>query len=189
MPRILIFTPIFSKIAGKYGLKKVYIFGLIFTGTISIIIFFLGWSLTTVIVPFLLLGIGFSALILLRPAIAADIIDFDETRTGKRRETTYAGMNAVIEKPAVSIANWVFLFVITYFGFQQNTRTQSINTQIGIMIAFTLIPAAFVLFSAVVIFFYPLDGPEWIQQKLNLSKIHEEKEKNYIQYLKEKGKI
>ena len=186
---VFIFTPIFSKIAGKYGLKKVYIFGLIFTGTISIIIFFLGWSLTTVIVPFLLLGIGFSALILLRPAIAADIIDFDETRTGKRRETTYAGMNAVIEKPAVSIANWVFLFVITYFGFQQNTRTQSINTQIGIMIAFTLIPAAFVLFSAVVIFFYPLDGPEWIQQKLNLSKIHEEKEKNYIQYLKEKGKI
>jgi hypothetical protein len=37
--------------------------------------------------------------------------------------------------------------------------------------------------------FYPLDGPEWKQKKLEISKIHEEKEKNYLEYLREKGKI
>ncbi|TFG28699.1 MAG: MFS transporter [Promethearchaeota archaeon] len=186
---VFVFTPIFSKLAGKYGLKKVYIFGLLFTGSISVLLFLLGWSLLAAVIPFLLLGIGFSAIILLRPAVAADIIDFDETITGKRRETSYAGMNAVIEKPAVSIGNWIFLSLITYFGFQQNIQTQSFNAKLGIMIAFTLIPAAFVLFSSIVMFFYPLDGPEWNKQKLNLGRIHEEKEKNYIQYLREHGKI
>ncbi len=184
-----IFTPIFAKLSGKYGLKKLYIFGLAFTGVISISFFFLGWSLLTAIIPLLLLGIGFSALLLLKPAIMADVIDFDETRTGKRRETSYGGMNAVIEKPAVSIANWMFLFVIVYFGFQAKAQTQSINAQIGIMVALTLIPAIFVLFSAVIMIFFPLDGPEWNKQKSELKKIHDEKEKEYIKYLKEQGKI
>ena len=186
---VFIFTPIFSKFAGKYGLKKVYIFGLAFTGVISISFFFLGWSLLTAIIPLLLLGIGFSALLLLRPAIIADVIDFDETRTGKRRETSYGGMNAVIEKPAISIANWIFLFVIVYFGFQAKAQTQSINAQLGIMIAFTLIPAILLLFSALIMKTFPLDGPEWNKQKLELKRIHDEKEKEYIKHLKEQGKI
>ncbi|MFW9897638.1 MAG: MFS transporter [Candidatus Thorarchaeota archaeon] len=186
---VFIFTPIFSKIAGKHGFKKVYIFGLAFTGVISISFLFLGWSFLTAIIPLLLLGIGFSALILLRPAIMADVIDFDETRTGKRRETSYGGMNAVIEKPAISIANWIFLFVIAYFGFQAKAQTQSKNAQLGIMIALALIPAIFVLFSALIMKYFPLDGPEWNKQKLELKKIHDEKEKKYIKYLKEQGKI
>ena len=186
---VFIFTPIFSKFAGKYGLKKVYIFGLAFTGIISISFFFLGWSLLTAIIPLLLLGIGFSALLLLRPAIIADVIDFDETRTGKRRETSYGGMNAVIEKPAISIANWIFLFVIVYFGFQAKAQTQSINAQLGIMIAFTLIPAILLLFSALIMKFFPLDGPEWNKQKSELKRIHDKKEKEYIKHLKEQGKI
>jgi hypothetical protein len=37
--------------------------------------------------------------------------------------------------------------------------------------------------------FYPLDGPEWLEQKLKLNRIHEDKEREYIKYIKEQGKI
>lgn len=37
--------------------------------------------------------------------------------------------------------------------------------------------------------FYSLDGPEWTEQKLKLQEVHDQKEKEYIQYLKEQGKL
>ena len=57
------------------------------------------------------------------------------------------------------------------------------------MIAFTLIPAVFVFLSALIMKFYSLDGPEWTEQKLKLQRIHEKKEKEYIQHLKKQGKL
>ncbi|MFX0073696.1 MAG: MFS transporter, partial [Candidatus Hermodarchaeota archaeon] len=181
--------PIFGILAGKYGLKKIYMLGLLITGSSFLILFFMGWTLLTAIIPLLLIGIGFSAIILLRPPIVADIIDFDETITGKRRETSYAGMNAVIEKPAISLANWLFLIIIASYGFKDQATTQSSQAQLGIMIALTIIPGILIVIAAVVMKFYPLDGPEWKQKKLEISKIHEEKEKKYLEYLREKGKI
>ena len=186
---IFIFVPIFSKLAGKYGLKKVYIVGLAIAGLGFFLNFILGWNLITAVFPLMLIGIGLSAIMLLRQAITADIIDYDETRTGKRRETSYAGMNAVFEKPAISIANWLFLFIIILFGFRQTSNTQSFGAKTGIMIILTIIPAIFLALSALIMLFYPLDGPEWDKKKKELIKIHEEKEKIYIQRLKEQRKI
>ncbi|MBY9009007.1 MAG: hypothetical protein KGD74_03975, partial [Candidatus Lokiarchaeota archaeon] len=61
-------------------------------------------------------------------------------------------------------------------------------TQMGIMIGFSLIPAIFLIFSGIVMLFYPLDGPEWLAQKAELIKIHEKKELDYLKYLEEKRK-
>jgi Na+/melibiose symporter-like transporter len=58
----------------------------------------------------------------------------------------------------------------------------------GIMIGFSLIPAILLIFSSIIMFFYPLDGPKWLAQKAELSKIHENKELNYMKYLEEKYK-
>jgi len=57
------------------------------------------------------------------------------------------------------------------------------------MLGLSIIPAIFVLLRAIVMKFYPLDGPEWLEQKLKLNRIHEEKEREYIKYIKEQGKI
>ncbi|HEY0088040.1 MAG TPA: MFS transporter [Candidatus Lokiarchaeia archaeon] len=186
---IFIFVPIFSKLAGKYGLKKVYIIGLAIAGLGFFLNFILGWNLITAVFPLLLIGIGLSAIMLLRQAITADIIDYDETRTGKRRETSYAGMNAVFEKPAISIANWLFLFIIVLYGFQQMSNTQSFGAKVGIMMIMTVIPAIFLALSVIIMLFYPLDGPEWDKKKNQLIKLHENKEKIYIQCLKGQNKI
>jgi len=186
---IFAFVYVFSKLIQKYGVKKVYILGLILTGLGFISLFILGWSLNTAIISLILIGIGLSAVVITVQIIFADTVDYDEVRTGKRRETTYSGIEALLTKPAISLGNWLFLITISYFGFQETARTQSDSALLGIMLGLSIIPAIFVLLSAIVMKFYPLDGPEWLEQKLKLNRIHEEKEKEYIKYLKEQGKI
>ena len=196
VPLLLIFLMVFvfayiygTKIIPKYGLKKVNIFGLIFSGLSFILLFLIGWNFDSAIPSFLLIGIGLSALMITAPIIFADTVDYDETRTGKRRETTYSGIEALITKPAISIANWLFLLAIDSFGFQPNSAIQTDSAIFGIMLGFTIIPAVFVLFGALVMKFYPLDGPKWEAQKLELQKIHEQKEKEYLEYLKKQEKL
>lgn len=178
-----------SKLIEKYGLKKVFIFGQIILGIGFVLTFFIGWSLNTVIISMVLIGIGLSILFIESPLILADTIDFDETKTNKRRETTYTGIEALITKPAISLGNWLFLIIISGYGFQERANTQSDEAIMGIMIGFTIIPAIFIFLSALIMKFYTLDGPEWTEQKLKLQGIHEKKEKEYIQYLKEQGKL
>ena len=120
--------------------------------------------------------------------VVADIVDYDEVRTGKRRETTYSGINALLTKPAISLANWLFLIIITSFGFDSEQQTQEFPAQLGIMIGFALIPSIFLILGALVMFFYPLDGPHWLSQKAEIIKIHEKKELEYLKYLQSKRK-
>ncbi|MBD3339863.1 MAG: MFS transporter [Candidatus Lokiarchaeota archaeon] len=186
---VFAFTPVYSKMVGKYGLKKMYIVSFLISGVGFILLFFLGWTFFTALIALLFIGIGFSGIFLTSQAVFAECIDFDEVRTEKRRETTYSGVNALITKPAISIANFLFLLVISSFGFQRAAQTQSPSAQLGIMIGFTIIPAIFIIISALVVKFFPLYGPEWEEKKVELKKIHERKEKEYISNLKEEGII
>ena len=185
---IFAFFMVFNKLVAKYGVKKTYALALFWSGISFLLTFFIGWTIYFAIVGFILIGIGFSGFMLTNQVVIADIVDYDETRTGKRRETTYSGINALITKPAISIANWLFLLIISDFGFDANQATQTFSTQMGIMIGFSLIPAIFLIFSGIVMLFYPLDGPEWLAQKAELIKIHEKKELDYIKYVEERKK-
>lgn len=186
---VFAFTPIYAKLVSRYGLKKVYIFSLVFSGLGFLLFFFIGWVFITSIIALMLVGIGFSGIFLTSQAVFAEIIDYDEILTEKRRETTYSGMNALLTKPAISIANGLFLLIIAFYGFQRASQAQTESAQMGIMIGFTIIPAIFILISALAMKFFPLDGPDWNKQKVELKKIHEEKEKEYLEYLKEHNKL
>lgn len=186
---IFVFIVIFNKIIGKYGVKKTFILALLWTGLSFLLIFFIGWTLSFALIGFILIGSGISGYMLTNQVVIADIVDYDETKTGKRRETTYSGINALITKPAISLANWLFLFIIISFGFDSGQETQSFSAQLGIMIGFALIPSMFLILGAIAMFFYPLDGPEWLAKKAQMIKIHEKKELDYLKYVEEKRKV
>lgn len=180
------FAILFSHLVNRYGLKKVYVFGLTWTGFSFLLFFLLGWTFSTAIIGLMFIGIGFSAILITVQAIMGDIIDYDEIKTDRRRETTYAGVNALITKPALSIANWLFLLIIEAFGFTAGKSSQPISAQFGIMIAFCLIPAAFTLASSFLMRRFKLAGPDWIKQKKKLKKRHEKKEKEYLKHIQNK---
>jgi glycoside/pentoside/hexuronide:cation symporter, GPH family len=186
---IFAFTVFYSKLINKYPLKKVFIFILLLTGGSFILHFFIGWVFVTALIGMVLLGIGFSGYFVTNQMMIAETIDYDEVRTGKRRETSYSGVNALITKPAVSLGPIIFLSIITAYGFDNALIHQSESAQFGIMLGFTIIPAIFILISAVIIWFFPLTGKEWREKKADLEEVHREKERKYLQMLKEKGKL
>lgn len=186
---VFAFIPVYNKLVEKFQLKKAFIFTLTFTGISFFVFFFLGWIFATAIIGMIFLGISFSGYFLMAQMVIADVIDYDEVLTGKRRETTYSGANALITKPAVSIAPWIFLTIIGAFGFQAEKSFQTESAQLGIMLGFTIIPAIFILISAFAMRYFPLEGKEWQKQKRKLSKIHKAKERRYLEHLKERGKL
>jgi len=59
-------------------------------------------------IGFFFIGIGFSGGMYLIPIMNGDVVDYDEERTGLRREGMYAGINSLVTKPAISIAQSAF---------------------------------------------------------------------------------
>ncbi len=195
LPLVLIFAMIFgfSVVANhyvkKYGLKKVYIVGLISSSVIFLLLLAVGKFTIPSLIVIAILGIGFAPVALINGPLMSDVIDNDELLTGKRRETTYAGMNALVTKPSISIANAIFLATISAFGFDNLVATQTSQAQFGIILGFTLIPAICLVLSALALKWYKLDGPEWFEKKKKLNAIHLQKEQGYIAQLQKEGKI
>ncbi|MHA1395927.1 MAG: MFS transporter [Promethearchaeota archaeon] len=130
--------------------------------------------------------IGVVLFMLTNQPLMADVIDYDEIRTGKRRETTYSGINALLTKPAVSIGHALFLWIIDYFGYNEDllVSEQPASVATGVLVAFTVIPIICLLFSALTLKFYGLDGPKWKEQKLELLRKHKEKEREFLEKIK-----
>ncbi len=135
------------------------------------------------VLGFLLLGVGFSGMMYLIPLMNGDVIDMDEHRTGLRREGMYAGVNSLITKPAISIAQAVFLGIIGAFGYDQTLAkgAQSASAQTGILVGWVAVPAALLFICFVLLRFYPLAGEGWVRIKQALAQAHREKEKRYLE--------
>jgi GPH family glycoside/pentoside/hexuronide:cation symporter len=154
------------------------------------LLFFLGRNAILAAIPYLLIGLGFGGGMVAIPVMIGDTIDNDELITGKRREAVYGGVNALVDKPSISIANWLFLLIITSFGFDPNQQNQTEMAITGVLVAMGAIPAILIGISALVLYFlYPLDGPEWRKKKIYIMELHEKKEKEYLQKLVKEGKI
>ena len=134
------------------------------------------------IIGFFGAGIGFAGGTYLIPMMNGDVIDYDEHVSGLRREGMYAGVNSLICKPAISIANALFPIMIQWFGYDASLElnAQSATAVFGIRFSWVFISAMLLLICAMLIGkFYRLHGAEWNQIKINLAKRHEEKQRAY----------
>ncbi len=70
-------------------------------------------------IPISLLGIPLLAILLILPAIFGDIIDYDEKKTGQRREGIYTGVQSFLQKIAIAISSLIVAFLFSMFGFSR----------------------------------------------------------------------
>jgi GPH family glycoside/pentoside/hexuronide:cation symporter len=160
-------------------------------------LFFVGRFVLISAIPWLLVGMGFTGGSVAVAVVTGDTIDNDELITGKRREAVYGGVNALVVKPPLSIANWFFLFLIRAFGFKEPIEnvstgelfqfTQSELAKTGILFAIFLIPAILLIISALTMRKYNLDGPEWEKKKAEIMRMHQQKEKEYFDSFRKKN--
>jgi GPH family glycoside/pentoside/hexuronide:cation symporter len=180
---IVVGIVVFVRQREAWGVKtSVRIMALIFSlGAFAVLLF--GKSLIPTTMGFFTFGIGFAGGMYLIPLMNGDVVDMDEHRTGLRREGMYAGVNSFITKPAISIAQAVFLWLLGLYGYDSvlEKGLQSARAETGILVGWTLVPALLLFLSFVVLHWYPLAGAEWEKIKARLAVIHAEKEKRYLE--------
>lgn len=142
----------------------------------------LGRQLVPSIIGFFFIGVGFAGGMYLIPIMNGDVIDFDEEKTGLRREGMYAGINSLVTKPAISIAQSLFLLIITRYGYNQQLQKglQSTSAETGILVAWMLVPSLLLIISYIAMNWYPLAGEHWQATKEKLAIIHAQKENDYL---------
>jgi GPH family glycoside/pentoside/hexuronide:cation symporter len=116
--------PFVSRLIGGWGKKKVMLFALGSLGVVFPLMFFVG-SLPGIsglyqgIIYVFIVGIFLSALFVLPNAILADIVDYDEHSTGRRREAMYYGVQGVLHKISTALSALIISGLFILFGYSQ----------------------------------------------------------------------
>jgi GPH family glycoside/pentoside/hexuronide:cation symporter len=169
----------------KWGVKRCLMVWLAIFAAGCFVMLVMGKSVVPAVIGFILIGIGFSGGMYLIPIMNGDVIDNDEKRTGLRREGMYAGINSLVTKPAISLAQAAFLAFLSRFGYDQTLAKgmQPASAETGILFAWMLVPGILLVLSFISIFWYPLAGKAWEETKKGLARRHDEKEQAYLKKL------
>jgi GPH family glycoside/pentoside/hexuronide:cation symporter len=101
-------------------------------------------------------GSSFGAGLFLPPAIQADVIDYDELHTGKRREAQYLALWGLVPKFIVIPSASLPLALLAWLGYQPNVP-QSAEVLIAIRAVFALTPSLFSIAAFFIAWRFPID--------------------------------
>ena len=163
---------LWMKSMGKVGVARcITMMSLAFAAG-ALLVIFAGQYVIPAMIAFFIIGLGFSGGMYLVPLMNGEVIDYDEAKTGFRREGMYAGVNSLITKPAISFANAAFVMMIGWFGYDNAVKAgaQDAMAKFGVKVA---LPALLFILSAIAMKAYPLAGKEWEKMKEELSRKHE----------------
>ena len=154
------------------GIGAVGLIGLTFVPSIALIYVCLG-----------LAGIGFGGTQILNNICVGQIADEDELRTGGRREGAFFGVNALVTKPAQSLAIFLTAWILEISGFvtrEQNLGEVFLNQPdsalFGIRSIVGLLPGTAMLIGIGMLVLYPLKGAYMEQVRTRVQALHREKE-------------
>jgi GPH family glycoside/pentoside/hexuronide:cation symporter len=105
-------------------------------------------------------------------------MDEDEVNQGSRRDGMFQGLQALFNKPAVSIGPIVATLILVSFGYVQGSDTQPESALLGITILALVFPAVVIAIALVFIYFYPLHGAKLEEMISKLQVIHKKKAEN-----------
>jgi GPH family glycoside/pentoside/hexuronide:cation symporter len=129
-----------------------------------------------------LAGFGLSGPQTLTNILFAEVADEDELRTGVRREGAFFGVNALITKPAQSLAIAIPPFILEAAHFvtrEANNNVIFLNQPaaaiFGIKVFIGLIPGIAMLLGALILFWFPLRGERLAKVQREVLELHARK--------------
>ncbi len=139
----LIFIPIFRSLSEKIGKKKV----LMISMTLAIISYATTWWTFTPSNPWLMLlntvfiGAGYAGLWLMLPSMQADVVDYDELKTGERREGGFSSIYSWILKLSFMVGFLISGPLLEITGFDAELGSaQPDGVYTNMRIGFLIIP-------------------------------------------------
>jgi len=89
-------------------------------------------------------------------AMYADTADYGEWKRGRRATGLVFSASTMSQKIGWALGAFVALTLMSQVGFEPN-QTQSVESLDGLVLLFSLIPAAFGILAMIIAFFYPLN--------------------------------
>jgi glycoside/pentoside/hexuronide:cation symporter, GPH family len=114
----ILFIPFWLWLARKRNKREAYMYGMIFWVIVQLMIFTIQPGDTTwLLVIAALAGIGVSAAYVLPESLFADVIEWDELRTGRRQEGIFYGIRTLIRKLTGALVIFVTLQLLGTSGY------------------------------------------------------------------------
>ncbi|MFI5309040.1 MAG: MFS transporter, partial [Polyangiales bacterium] len=101
-------------------------------------------------------GLQSQVFLVLASAMQADTIDYDELRSGKRREGQFGALSAIVPKFTLIPGAAIPLAILGGAGYVPNAAEQSPGVVLALRVLFALVPAAFNLLGLLIMRRYPL---------------------------------
>jgi GPH family glycoside/pentoside/hexuronide:cation symporter len=178
-------TTLFRKWLGVVGAQQ---FLLVLAGIGLVAIAFVPEGLIPICIA--IAGLGLAGPQTLTNVLFAQVADEDELRSGQRREGAFFGINALITKPAQSIAIWVTPFILERTNFITRASNageiflnQPVEAIMGIKIFTGVIPGAACLLGALLLIWYPLKGQRLADVQQKILVLHKQKKQQFEEEL------
>jgi len=121
-------------------------------------------------------GFGLAGPLVLTNVLFAQVTDEDETKSGVRREASFFGVNAMLTKPAQSLAIALGPWLIELAGFNSALAIQPDSAMFMIRVLIGLIPGIAAILEIILLRFYPLKGDYLKQIQQKVLELHTEKQ-------------
>ena len=152
----VVFLPLWVWLSRRRGKKLAWIAAMAVNTGAFIGVFFLGpGDLIAYGVLVVLSGVGFGATAALPSAMQADVIDYDELRSGRRREGQYVGVWAIARKLTAAFGVGIALPILGWVGYQPNVE-QTPEVKLALRTLYALVPSACNLIGIAVALSYPI---------------------------------
>jgi GPH family glycoside/pentoside/hexuronide:cation symporter len=177
-------VPVTNLIRKKLGLVQAQQLLLLIAGVGLVLIAVVPTALIPVCL--VLVGFGLSGPQTLTNILFAEVADEDELRSGVRREGAFFGINAMLTKPAQSLAIAIPPFILEAAHFVSREANQDVvflnqpaSAIFGIKVFIGLIPGIAMLLGALILFWFPLRGARLEKMQNKLLELHAQKKIEY----------
>ena len=184
---LIIGVPVTTLIRGRLGVVRAQQLLLLIAGVPLVLIAVVPTPL--ILLCLALAGFGLSGPQTLTNVLFAQVADEDELRSGVRREGVFFGVNALLTKPAQSVAMALMPFIleITRFvtreaGQGQITLDQPASVIFGIKSLVGLIPGIAMILGAIILVWFPLRGEYLARVQEDVLALHARKTAQLEQY-------
>lgn len=164
----------------KMELKKVFLATCFYAAITQVLMYFAytltGGNIWVFFVLYALSSVQWGAVALFPQLFCADGVDYSEWQTGRRNEGATISVFGWANKAANAVASSFMLLVIGWAGYDATlVAAQTSETQLNMLVVFTLVPAAFNIISTIPMMFYSFAGEK---RKKILKELSESREKN-----------
>jgi sugar (glycoside-pentoside-hexuronide) transporter len=154
------FVPIWLPLSRRFGKKRLWTFSMLLTASAFGGMFFLAeGSVGLLVVLAFVGGVAGSCGSIMSPSVQADVIDWDEYRSGERKEGAYFSAWTFVFKGATGITIMLTGYVLELSGFVPN-QDQTPEARLAILSLYSLFPLACYLVGVALFSRFSLDERE-----------------------------